>query len=222
VTAPSPTDAVAAAVTATADAITAFGTELKSPFQERDLQDLLVVALAASIAEPPLGLTVKPNRGVRFAEWPGVGPVDVALIDDQGAAAAFLELKWGSGTLYNCVWDLPKMAVAVARQHSPRAYLVAGAPATEWENGDGSELFGTGEHSVAGLLVRYRKHWDFWKRDVKTHPVSLPAWIETRSVAAVEMQVRDHEWSLRGVEVSVAGSEWLDVCETSTRTGPDA
>ena len=209
-TARSPTDAIAAAVTATAKAIDAFGDNLSAPFRERELQAMLVVALTASVATP-LGLIVKPNRSVTFAEWPGVGPVDVSLLDEQGEPAAFLELKWGAGALYNCIWDLPKMAVAIAREHTPRAYLIAATPAADWTNSDGSELFDTREHSVAELLVRYSKYFGFWSQDVKTHPLLLPTRIRTQHVAAVAMQVRHDNWSLRAVEVLVAGGGWFEV-----------
>lgn len=206
-----PTEMIASAVTATADAITAFGDDLTSPFREREMQDMLVAALATAIVTEGAALTVKPNLGVKFAEWSGVGPVDVSLLDQHGAAAAFLELKWGSNALYNCIWDLPKMSVALALGQAPRAYLIAGAPADGWRTADGAELFGSGVWSVAELLSKYAKHWKFWRGDVKTHPVSLPTTTETQSVTAAPMEVRGEAWELRCVEVVGAGRDWLDV-----------
>src|SRR4051812_4748790 len=68
------------------------GRELRAPFRERQFQHLLVAALAASsIVDERLGLRVTENRSVKFAEWPGVGPIDVALLDNNETAAAFLE-----------------------------------------------------------------------------------------------------------------------------------
>jgi hypothetical protein len=207
------TEAIAAAVTATGDAITAFGEELEAPFHERHMQVMLVTALQTSVATTPLDLSVKPNFTAGFDEWPGVGPVDVSLLDKEGVPAAFLELKWGSNTLYNCIWDLPKMGVALAKQHTRGAYLVAGAPTGEWKNADGAELFHAGDWSVAQLLVKYGKYWKFWKDDVETHPVSLPARIETQPVRAVPTVVRGDEWELRCVEVTAADGNWLNVAE---------
>lgn len=207
------TEAIAEAVTATGKAITAFGAELPSPFRERDMQEMLVVALTASLDTTPLELTVRPNFTVKFEEWPNVGPVDVSLLDQAGKPAAFLELKWGAKTLYNCIWDLPKMSVATTRQHTRSAYLVAGAPTSEWENADGAELFQAGQWSGAELLVKYDKYWKFWEGDVKTHPVSLPAQIDTHLVKTMPTLVRGEEWQLRCIRIT-AGGEWLNVAES--------
>ncbi|MDQ3380850.1 MAG: hypothetical protein M3546_11130 [Actinomycetota bacterium] len=68
------TEAIAAAVTATGDAITAFGEELETPFHERHTQVMLVTALQTLVAATPLDLSVKPNSTAGFDEWPGVGP----------------------------------------------------------------------------------------------------------------------------------------------------
>lgn len=51
------------------------------------------------------------------------------------------------------------------------------------------------------------------EEDVKTHPVSLPARIETQPVRAVPTVVRGDEWELRCVEVTAADGNWLNVAE---------
>jgi hypothetical protein len=81
----------------------------------------------------------------------GGRPLDLSLLEGDGSPAAILELKWGAGKLYNCVWDLPKMAVALARRLAPRAYLVAGAPAADWDGGEGGELFGSATWAASEL-----------------------------------------------------------------------
>lgn len=46
---------------------------------------------------------------LKFAEWPGVGGVDVWLtLAGPTSRSVFFELKWGAGTLYNCIWDAPR------------------------------------------------------------------------------------------------------------------
>ncbi len=212
-------EAVASALSATAATVGAFGGDLKRPFVERDMQEILVGALTASLADARADLTVKPNFGVSFAEWPGVGPVDVALLDHQGAPATFLELKWGKGTLYNCIWDLPKMAVAVTRGHSRSAFLIAGAQASDWVDADGAELFDTARRRIFELFETYPKHWQSWKQDVKTHPVLLPTEVETVGVASVPLEVCAEDWQLRCVEVRAAGDEWWNVAEVEATLG---
>jgi hypothetical protein len=214
VTAPDATavqDIVVEAVTATADTITAFGDTLKDGFNEWDMQEVCVAALVAAIEARCVRLEVKPNRGVKFEEWPGVGPVDVALLGGDAQPTAFVELKWGSGNLYNCVWDLAKMGVAVARAHAPGAYLVAGAPGDEWRSAQGCELFESQTWNVPDLMTGYAKHWSFWKRDVKTHPLSLPATIETQAIATAATNVRGDAWELRCAAVVAEESGWIGV-----------
>jgi len=64
------------------------------------------------------------------------------------------------------------------------------------------------------LLLTYRKHFAFWKKDVKTHAVSLPPVLETRAVERAAIEVRGAKWELRGAEVSAAGDDWVDLCAT--------
>jgi hypothetical protein len=202
---------VAAAVEATAAAIAAAGDELRAPFWEKDMQKVLAAQLDAAIAARGLDMSVKANHGLKLAEWPGVGPVDLSLLNGEGSPVAFLELKWGAGTLYNCVWDLPKMAVAVARQLAPRAYLVAGAPAADWEGAEGSELFGSAAWAASELLTRYAHLFEFFRKEVATHPLRLPTAMSTRDVATAAMNVHGGDWQLRCVEVAADHREWIPV-----------
>ena len=200
---------VAAAVEATAATITAAGDELKASFIERDMEKVLAAELTASIAARGLAMTVKVGHSIKLVEWPGVGPVDLSLRSVEGSSAAFLELKWGAGNLYNCVWDLAKMAAALARQLAPRAFLVAGAPAADWEGGEGSALFGSQTWQAADLLDSYAKRWKFWRGDVKTHPLRLPASMSTRHVVTAAMSVYGGVWQLRCVDVAADDPEWM-------------
>jgi len=206
-------------VTETATRIGSLGEALPSRFQESHMQAVFVEALRAACSRQAPDLVVKPNRSVKFEEWPGVGPIDVSLLDKEGAPLAFIELKWGAGTLYNCIWDLAKMAVAVASKHCATAYLVAGAPASEWSSADGSALFAAGDWSTADLYTTYRKYWDFWRGDVKTHPVTLPATVTTGSVAVAELSVCGKPWEVRCGEVSAVDAEWFHV-ETAASPEP--
>lgn len=200
-------------VAATAETISHLGSGLKSPFHESGMQRVLVGALQMVLAATDLKVIPQPNFAVSLEEWPNVGPVDVALLEDGGVRWAFLELKWGRGTLYNCIWDLAKMAVAVAGGASGSAYLIAGAPAEDWAESDGAELFASGTTRLVDLFEHYPSHWKKWCREVKTHPRFLPHLIGRTQLSAVPVRVRDEEWELRCVRVSpAAGSgKWWSV-----------
>lgn len=133
---------------------------------------MLADALQTTLEPRELNLTQKQNYGVSFADWPRVGPVDVALIEEGWAQAAFLELKWGQGTLYNCVWDLAKMAATVSGEVCGSAFLIAGAPLEDWAAADGAELFSSGTTRLVDLFERHPTHWRKWCKEVNTHALS--------------------------------------------------
>jgi hypothetical protein len=88
-----------------------------------------VEQLAAAGTEESAASTVRTNFGIKLDDWDGVGPVDVVVCGEDSQPIVFFELKCGSGTLFNCVWDVAKMARAVQLQRTPEAFLVAAAPA---------------------------------------------------------------------------------------------
>jgi uncharacterized protein len=204
---------VAAAVTATAGTIDRLTTDGLAHFRERNLQEIFVSTLRDILARDARAFAVKENLSLKLVDWPGVGPVDVSILK-SGTPAALLELKWGAGTLYNCVWDLTKMATAIRRGTSRSAYLLAGAPREDWAAALGSELF---EGDEWLLLRRYEKHWTFWRKDVKTRPLHLPAVVLTRSVLSVTLA---NGFELRCVEVLVPTDEWIDLEVIATTALP--
>jgi hypothetical protein len=201
------------AVRATAVQIAAQNATVNTPFAEKNLKAVFKEALASRVATASADLRLeKTEYRARFEEWPGVGGVDVAIVGLEGPAA-YIELKWGRGTLYNCVWDVAKMALASAKVSSCAAFLVAGSPNSEWtETEAGSEFFATREWSTwDDNLIRHRKHWNFWATDVKTRPISLPKEFRTISVIVAPLMFRNEPWDLRAVEVSVSSTAWIDV-----------
>lgn len=130
------------------DALKHVAVELEQLAQERkpteaDLQVALGRKLQAAAAESGKSVVVSEQERLSLDGWPGVGPVDLTIrLGEDSVAAAFVELKWGGGTLWNCVWDVAKLALAVRQGAARSGYLVAGAPTSEWEKPvRGAELF---------------------------------------------------------------------------------
>ena len=88
------------------------------------------------------------------------------------------------------------MGAAVAGSHVPRAFLVAGAPAAEFETGHGCEFFLDGSCQALRdfFQPRYHAHWKLWWRQVRTRPQSLPTQIDTRAIATAEMTIVGEPW----------------------------
>jgi hypothetical protein len=183
-----------------------------APLKEKHLAAVYRRALYARLRAAETGCAVDAaEHSVELKEWPGVGPVDLVVRTPIGDPLVFVEFKWGQGVLYNCVWDLAKMAVTVARGAAHRACLVAGAPDSDWADALGSELFETGAWTAADLLSRYRQHWEFWRTAVKTRPVLLPVEIQTANPAREALRVAGESWSLRAIDVDASPEDWLDV-----------
>jgi hypothetical protein len=196
-----------------ADSIARSGT-----LAEGDLKAHFKQALRDAGSEQGVDAQVAPiEHAVRFAEWPGVGGVDVALtIAGSISRPVFFELKWGTGTLYNCIWDAPKMALAAALGACDRAYLVAGAPVTDWSQADGANLFADGTWTSGDQFTEHKKHWDKWARDVKTRPLKVPATFDTQLVATSPVSISDDPWELRAVEVAPSVG-WFEVIQVPMR-----
>ena len=137
--------------------------------------------------------------------------VDLLVRDPLGDPFICLEPKCGKGTLCNCVWDLAKMGVMMARGVAAKGYLVAAAPALSWNQEEGSPLFATGRWAAESLINDYRTHWDFWRDQAKTRPVAIPAAIETTEVSNEPFVIGDAPWLLRTVEVKASPEDWLDI-----------
>jgi hypothetical protein len=129
-------------VGATATGMTTYAASTDGPVREREFQAVFVSALESALSQVTDAVRAKPNFGIKLEEWPGVGPVDVAVVSG-GDPTVFFELKWGHGTLHNCVWDLEKLATAVATRTDVAAFLLAGAPPADWATTLGGELFET-------------------------------------------------------------------------------
>ena len=196
-------DVVASALASAAERMDARSLSGQVRIVERDLETSFVAVLRDARA------TVSPQSRIVLEDWPGVGCVDLALRDDR--STALVELKWGAGTLYNCVWDAAKLASAVARGACDAGYLVAGAPTAEWESAPGAALFLDAEWESAELLSSYRRHWNFWFADVTTHPRRLPARVKTEAIAAQPMRIHGSAWELRCASVRPTDGRWIDV-----------
>lgn len=162
------------------------------------------------------GNAAGPQADMKTPAWPGVGRVDIELVSkgSEGVERTWIEVKWHD--LWNCAWDLPKMALALREGLCQRALLIAAAPEKEWLK-PGGEFFSTAEWDVASqVMLAHRSSWLYWKRQVKTHPLRLPAKARTQLVAEPDaFTVPGHlRWSLRAVHVHVDHDRsWIAIDE---------
>ncbi|HET9153935.1 MAG TPA: hypothetical protein VFN85_07450 [Solirubrobacterales bacterium] len=171
--------------------------QLSTVVRERELEESLVARLGESLPG-----SVSRQARLNLEGWRGVGNCDVVVVSNDGNAPNLLELKWGAGTLYNCIWDAAKLATALHEGAARRAYLVAGAPASDWQSGQrGAELFGSKLWDVPEFMDHYRREFAYWKGDVNTHPEILPRSFSTKSLCSIDAEIEGHQWQLRCARV---------------------
>ena len=177
--------------------------------RERDFRKVFIGALSETAREHAPELAVgEAEYAARMEDFPGVGHVDVAVSAHSPMPDALIELKWGGGTLWNCVWDAAKLALAVRVQAGRSGFLIAGAPARAWEKPErGAELFGDSASEIEDFLEAHADLFAFWRKDILTRPRRLPTPVKTSAVARVPMAVGGEPWELRCSRVDAPG-EW--------------
>jgi hypothetical protein len=170
-----------------------------STVKERELEMALETALWALDRKPRRQAVIRLEQ----AWWGRVGGVDLALEDSGGMI--LIELKWDPQTLAACAWDSIKLAAALQAGEGTRAFLVAGSPLLDGLRGD--ELLEDTETRPAKLRRRYFKEFDFWKGDVKNHPLLAPAGWRTQLIQTATFNFKAAPWRIRLAEISVTNDQ---------------
>jgi hypothetical protein len=185
---------------------------MESPIRETPEQQTVCFDLLGELLHgAPSGLRLRSTQ-LQVAElldddFPGLGGVDLTIENDDGPAA-LIELKFGIDTLWNSVWDLCKLALALRNQVAERAYMLGGAPPDSWDRErQGPDLFVDAEFSTVSLLTNYANCFRQWK----TAPLRLPSTIRVGTVDSVAFTSGDSDYEMRLVEVFDDGSDWLEV-----------
>lgn len=168
--------------------------------------------VSGSLGQPP---ALGPHAFGDRHGWVGLGLVDVVL-RWADRPPTFLELKCGAGksVLRPCVWDAVKLSTAVLGRNARSAYLLAGAPESDWQaRAPGSELFESAERDTLGPHVRDRflADWRFWESEATPHtPGRVPARIRTVALGSFPFTIAMTPWELRLARVEPVGSVWTD------------
>lgn len=169
-------------------------------------------ALADAATELGLTVTVKGEHPFQTVDWESRAGVDIGIRGLPQSAPVFCELKWGDGAsvLGECVWDLAKMGLAVAKSACSAAVLLAGAPQRRWTQLglEGPELFDADRHELGHVRgpLYLEKYWAAYAREGLPQPKRLPGAFETLPLRPEPMMLDDKTWELRCVEVIPAGA----------------
>jgi len=178
--------------------------DVGSVFNERRLERTLVEHLKAGDGWS----AAHAQHSIRLEDFPGVGPVDIALEDDRGAPIALVELKWGPN-LHACAWDMAKLALCASSDGIP-GLLVAAAREEEWVN-PGHELFDARSWRLDTLLTRFGSWFAYWANDVQCRPKRLPATWRTRDRMTIPFDLEGEPWELRAILIDTHPAPLLKV-----------
>jgi hypothetical protein len=151
------------------------------------------------------GGNVRRQAVMRSTNWPGVGPIDIEVCaPSDRPERAWIEVKWHD--LWNCPWDVAKLALALLDGLCDRAFLFAAAPRSKWAT-PGGEFFAPRTWDMASdVLLAHHDSWLYWKEQVKTRPLHLPSTLSTASVVNDPWWfplAADETWFLRAIELHV-------------------
>ena len=180
-------------------AVLAVANGLKKVNERDHLQPCCAAAARTLAKDWSPAPSVSTQLEVAFASWPRLGNVDVAFAW-PGHLPVLLELKCGDGVnaTGECVWDAAKLAFALQCGRAGDAYLLAGAPVSEWRRPiRGAEFFETGQHDSTLLRVHYGDWWRQWDDRNDPQPTELPRSFRTKPVHAARFEVDGNEWELR-------------------------
>jgi hypothetical protein len=165
-----------------------------------------------------LGPFVLPEgaRGFKLDDWPGrlLGPDVVIRHPDATAHRAFAEIKWcRENTMFEVMWDLLKLSLAVSLERVEGSYLVVGAPGQAWPQDAWAcaALLSDGEWSTRGLFDRYQDPWKWLLGGNKTaRPRRLPDTVATTLLAQIPIHMAAKEdWELRVAKVEDRHKGWI-------------
>ena len=170
------------AVRAWADDFEADGGDPAALTETRFEQALLPYAQRLSVARSQVDVNGRMPHG-----WPRVGKLDLELAAPQ--PGVWVELKWAkaANTLHNCLWDAAKLAQAQRERAAGRGYLLAGAPARQWQSQRApTRLFGVSCHQGQALVADHVSWWQAWfDENQDTYPHAVPTPVVTVPVGQV-------------------------------------
>lgn len=175
-----------------------------------------VAALRGRAGRSHLDPTSVRSYPLRVSGWPSKANVDVSVRDHAGALA-LIELKWDA--LSECVWDVAKLALAIAEEQATFGYVVAGAREKTWsDRKPGTELFDSADHAMSDLRSSpYRALWDSWERKGDPIPLQLPRVVRIASFRAVDVDLRGEPWQLRCASIDADPGHVEDVDDLDER-----
>lgn len=129
-----------------------------------------------------------------------LGGFDIAMVADDSLVVA--ETKWADGNIYESLWDIFKLASALAIDRVDAAVAIYGAPAKHWERPDScARLFEDRELACWSLIRHFPKEWAICLAGSSARPLAIPPFVDVALVGREQTEVAGKLWEVRAVRV---------------------
>ena len=158
-------------------------------------------------------LSAARQHTVHLKNWHGkVGAADIAVDSLGGGVGALIEVKSGGSALWNCSWDVAKLALCIAEGQSGVGAIAAAARAEDWRSRpSGAELFEERAWRLDLFLDRFADCFAYWSNAVQTRPRALPAEWAMRTLEPETFLCGGEPWELRAALVENVADDLLPI-----------
>jgi hypothetical protein len=168
--------------------------------KEEDLRGALVEALRAR------GELVLTEAKLAVPGWtPNLGGFDIAVVVQDSLVV--VETNWADGNLRESMWDIFKLASAVALPRVDAAVAVYGAPVNQWHKPQTcTQLFEDRAVIVPKLIEALPADWTVNLAGSNARPHAIPMLIRVTFLNATAVEVLGRDWEVRAVAVMADGA----------------
>jgi len=164
--------------------------------RERDLADALGAEIPGSEVE----------RRLPIPGWdPQPGNVDLFGRGEDGNVSWAAEVKLkSSDDLYECIWDMAKMASLATTPGVEEVFIVAGTTVRMWEKPfEAAGLFEKGSHDLVAEIERLERWWvKYILGDSRGRPNAVPRRIRSEPAASADLLLGGAPWRVVVLRVS--------------------
>jgi hypothetical protein len=140
-----------------------------------------------------------------------LGGFDLAVVVENSLVLG--ETKWADGNLYECMWDIFKLASALAIPRVDAAVAIYGAPAKQWQKPQTcAQLFEDRDVVSRNLMLALPDQWGINLAGSSAKPLAVPLLVTLRLLSTTLVEVLGKAWEIRAISVSADGprSELVD------------
>jgi hypothetical protein len=130
-----------------------------------------------------------------------LGGFDLAIVAENALVVG--ETKWADGNLYECMWDIFKLAASLQIPRVEAAVAIYGAPTKHWARPEScARLFEDRQILPGELILGLPEEWAANLAGSSAQPNAVPMQIQLTLLGATAVSIFGKEWAIRAVSVT--------------------